>query len=266
MNQIGGVFFGEADLENMMDMAGIEEDAAKIKETFGIKYHPQLDKIYNSEVQKQTTDKSLLRKASNYINQTQVATKKYKFKVFSNETKDVELNYNHSNLQDILTHATTPYITVSTYYRVKALESQITRLGGFNVMTFVKVFARIVDNINDKCGGLGNSCLFLEEGVGFFNIMTNFFITNGYHPVGPVTMGNEMMKQSYYKPNPLVKPAILKLDRESAIMGNVTKSAPDIRDRGSEALGYSAVAATAGKRRKSFKKKKGSKKKQAYQT
>ena len=231
MNQIGGAFFGEADLENMMDMAGIEEDAAKIKEKIGIKSHVQLDRITNHKVQQEQVDDNLFQKAFNYIKQTQVATKKYKFKVFSNETKDVELNYNHSNLQEILTHATTPYITVSTYYRVKALESAITRLGGLNVMTFVKVFARIVDNVKDGCGGVGNNCLFLEEGVAFFNKMTNLLIENDYYPIGSLTMANEMMKQSYYKQTLVVEPDI------------------------------DSVVVAAGKRRKSFKKKKGSKKK-----
>ena len=252
MNQIGGVFLRSADFDDMMGMAGIAEDADKIKETFGVEHHSQLDNMTDPKIQKQTTDKSLLRKASNYINQTQVTTQTYNFKVFSNEIKDVTLNYNHSNLKVILTHATTPYITVSTYYRVKALESQIARLGGFNVMTFVKVFARIVDNISDGCGGSGENCLFLEEGVDFFNIMTNFLISNGYKPVGPVIMGNEMMKQSYYKPNPLEKPAILEIDSDLA---------PDIASESGDDSGIGIEVATAGKRRKSLKKKKGSKKK-----
>ena len=82
--------------------------------------------------------------------------------------------------------------------------------------------------------------------------MTNFLISNGYKPVGPVIMGNEMMKQSYYKPNPLEKPAILELELDRDL-------APDIA---SEPVDDSGIDTTvAGKRRKSLKKKKGSKKK-----
>ena len=238
MNQIGGML-GEQWYDDMLDMAGIEEDAAKIKETIGT--HRQLDNITNTKVQQEKVDPHLSLAASNYINQKQVTTQKYNFKVFSTENKDVKLHYNSSNLKEILTHSTTPYITVSTYYRVKALESQITRLGGLNVMTFVKVVARIVDNVSDGCGGAGNNCLFLEEGVNFFNIMTNFLISNGYNPVGSLTMANEMMKQSYYNPSPLAEPAKLDLDR-------------------------GLTPATEGKPRKSSKKKNGSKKKPHIKT
>jgi len=227
MNQIGGML-GEQWYDDMLDMSGIVEDAAKIKDTIGT--HRQLDDITNTTVQQEKIDPHLSLAASNYINQKQVTTQQYNFKVFSTENKDVKLHYNSSNLKEILTHSTTPYITVSTYYRVKALESQITRLGGLNVMTFVKVVARIVDNVSDGCGGAGNDCLFLEEGVAFFNTMTNFLISNGYHPVGSLTMANEMMKQSYYNPSPLAEPA------------------------------------TAGKHRKSSKKKNGSKKKTHIKT
>ena len=233
MNQIGGAMTFETELDDMMNMAGfgIETDAAKIVEVLDITSPSQLDNIKDATVQQEIVDPTLSSVASTYINKSQAQLHQtYKFKVFSSETKDVELKYNHSNLQEILTHATTPYITVSTYYRVKALESAITRLGGLNVMTFVKVVARIVDNVKDGCGGVGNNCLFLEEGVAFFNKMTNLLIENDYHPIGSLTMANEMMKQSYYKQTLVVEPDI-----------------------------DSVVA--AGKRRKSFKKKKGSKKK-----
>tara|TARA_B110001469_G_scaffold125884_1_gene142200 strand:+ start:25 stop:309 length:285 start_codon:yes stop_codon:yes gene_type:complete len=93
MNQIGGMVPNEMDY--ILDMAGIEDDAVKIKETFGVRHHDQLDHMTDRRIQEQTTDKSLVRKALNYMNQTQVTTQTYKFKVFSNETKDVTLNYNH---------------------------------------------------------------------------------------------------------------------------------------------------------------------------
>ena len=147
-------------------------------------------------------------------------------------------NIEESYLEKIVATANnTRYITVTIYYRVNAFESQIQRFssGFLSVFTYLKLLARMIDNIRDGCGGIGENCIFLEEGILFFNNITNFLIKHKYHPVGSLTMANEMMKQSYYKPNSLVK----------------------LPPAGVSALGQSG----GGKRRKSFKKKKGSKKK-----
>jgi hypothetical protein len=92
----------------------------------------------------------------------------------------------------------------------------------------------MIDNISDGCGGSGENCIFLEEGILFFNNITNFLIQKNYHPVGSLTMANEMMKQSYFNSTLVETPPA-----------------------GGSALGQSG----GGKRRKSLKKKKGSKKK-----
>ena len=77
-------------------------------------------------------------------------------------------------------------------------------------------------------------------------------------------MGNEMMIQSYFNST------LVKTEKELPLLNlpanpiaySVAKSEPYTRVRESGLLGGSEIPATAGKRRKSFKKKKGSKKKQ----
>ena len=271
MNQIGGAFFDEGDLENMMDMAGIADKevgnkVAKAFEDKGINISdiPQLNSVIegNPRASDAPADKILLKKGEDFFKLINETVKVYKLNIITKTNTSIQINVddndniNQVELEKIInTTSNTPYITVTTYYRVKALEGQLQRLssGFISVITYLKLVARMIDNIRDGCGGIGNNCLFLEEGILFFNKLTNFLIKNNYNPVGPVTMGNEMMKQSYFnstlvdtekeQPQPDASVTLAKYSDTSAATSAATS------------------AFAAGKRRKSSKKKKGSKKK-----
>ena len=262
MNQIGGSFFRE-DLEDMMNMAGIadKEVGNKVAQAFedkgiNISDIPQLNSVIkgNPRASDAPADKILLKKGEELFNRIAEKGKNVKLNVISTHNDPTVIYVDEkpnitSKLNKILLKAdNTPYITVTTYYRVKALEGQLQRFGsGFiSVITYLKLIARMLDNIEDGCGGIGNDCLFLEEGILFFNKLTNFLIKHNYNPVGPVTMGNEMMKQSYFN---------------SRLVTEQPTAAPPAAPTAAIKIKTAATFRTAGKRRKSSKKKKGSKKK-----
>ena len=236
MNQIGGML-GANNHDEMWEMA-MPEEVAKVASALG--GDTQLTNF--AKEKNNPVNDSLLKTSREHIRTYQMGDpSEYTLKVVTNNVNEITINAKDPDFAKALRTDTfdTPYITVTTFFRVKALEGQIARFGtGLSVITFVKLFTRIIDNIADKCGKLGNDCVFLEDGILFFNKITNYLITQNYQPVGPLTMANEMMKQSYFNPNKIV----------------------------SASATTSAEAAAKGKRRKSFKKKKGSKKRQHIKT
>jgi hypothetical protein len=89
--------------------------------------------------------------------------------------------------------------TLTIRYRTQSWEKIVNRY--VTVIPWIvvgRLVSRMIDNTSDRCGATGLHCIYFEEGIGLFNMISQH-IKKSHIPTGTISFAEEMMVQTFVK-------------------------------------------------------------------
>ena len=89
--------------------------------------------------------------------------------------------------------------TLTIRYRTQSWEKIVNRyVTAIPWIVVGRLVSRMIDNRSDRCGATGLHCIYFEEGIGLFNMISQH-IKKSHIPTGTISFAEEMMVQTFVK-------------------------------------------------------------------